>query len=55
MVDLYGCQICGSAVMDRSLHTTWHQQLAEVDTVATEALQKADDALNTLYQNDIQI
>jgi hypothetical protein len=51
---LYGCQTCGSAVMDRGLHTTWHQQMDDVDLVATEALRKADDALNTLYQNNIQ-
>lgn len=55
-----GCAICGAAVMDMALHADFHgtldtmeRTLSDTSADASEALEKAEQASNILYQRGI--
>lgn len=47
------CDFCGSVVGDVDKHVEWHRGLEAVEATADDALAQAEDARNTLYQNNI--
>lgn len=60
MSELQLCAICGGAVLDMALHAEFHGTLDSVDRTlsdvaaeAAEALDKADQASNILYQRGL--
>lgn len=53
------CEECGAAVADLEKHEGWHSELdTTVDGIrstADDALDRAEQAQNTLYQNGIEV
>lgn len=47
------CATCGAMVGNEAKHRAWHHSLDHVEATAEEAFDKAEDAQNTLYQNNI--
>jgi hypothetical protein len=53
--DTQTCPQCGSVVGDEIKHLEWHARIDGIDGVADEALETAQGAANTLYQNNISL
>jgi hypothetical protein len=49
------CEICGAAVSDVAKHDQWHSHVDDVQATADDALDRAEQAHNVLYQNNIQV
>lgn len=47
------CEKCGAMVGNADLHVEWHRDLETLEVTAEDALDRAADAQNTLYQNNI--
>lgn len=47
------CEKCGALVGDADRHGQWHLVLETLEVTAEDALDRAADAQNTLYQNNI--
>lgn len=48
------CEKCRAVVADVARHDQWHAELGSVAGTAKDALEKAEYANNTLYQNGIE-
>ena len=49
------CEECGAAVADLEKHDAWHTRIDDIQATADEAYDRAEQANNVLYQNDISV
>lgn len=49
------CALCGAMMGDVAKHQAWHDRIDAVESTADDALERAEQAQNVLYQNNIQV
>jgi hypothetical protein len=56
---MQGCERCGLVVginaRDSQRHAEWHDEIERISSTADDALDRAEQTQNTLYQNNIEI
>lgn len=53
--ELKTCALCGALMGDVAKHQEWHGRVDDIESTAEEALERAEQAQNVLYQNNIQV
>lgn len=49
------CELCGALMGDALKHQEWHEHVTGIESTANDALDRAEQAQNVLYQNDISV